>query len=161
MIDLRRNLALFWPASPRARRLLPALFLLAASAELFAYTVYAAPGQVRAAQEIELAAQIRAADAPLRLRLRALSGAAGQPAGTPIGRTELLRRADAIALQTGAHIVWVVPSMTATIDSRDYRLGDQLAGAAIAAIQDDAVQLASGPVRYWLRFRKATDRTTE
>jgi hypothetical protein len=42
--------------------------------------------------------------------------------------------------------------LMATIDGRDYREGDVLGDAAIVAIRDDAVQLASGAVRYWLRF---------
>jgi hypothetical protein len=40
----------------------------------------------------------------------------------------------------------------ATIDGRDYGEGDALGDATIATIRDDAVQLASGGVRYWLRF---------
>ncbi len=98
----------FWPHTLPARRLYPALAALAVAAELLAYTVCLHPDRVRAAQAAAVTAELRAGQAALLTRLRALDGTVPR-SDTPVERMDLLRQADIAAAQTGARVVRISP----------------------------------------------------
>lgn len=262
MSPLLSRAAAVLPASPRWRRLVPALVTLAASLELFASMGYGAVDRAVAVQVEAMAERVRADQGSLRRWLRDPDGPSGPARTAPLQRTDLLRLVDAVAGQSGARILRLTPrpgtpntldvemsaglsgfaqfaaamearrgrlqkvqvrrpdapgprggdllisfvleaprlavpqkvlqlgagrdasdpfaplaasaassriahrltavtrigdELIATIDGRDYHEGDALGGARILAVKDDAVQLASGPVRYWLRLGAKPD----
>lgn len=106
-MDWRARASAFWPHTISARRLYPALVALALSAELFAYTVCLQPDRERATRADGVTAELRAGQAALAARLRALDGA--MPADPPAERMDLLRQADMAAAQTGARVVRIAP----------------------------------------------------
>lgn len=79
---------------------------------------------------------------------------AGPP--PPVDPFRSLANLSEASLRAGHRLTGITKTnddMVATIDGRDYRIGDPIGDGTLTAIREDAVQLSSGRSRSWLHFQ--------
>ncbi|MBV9785688.1 MAG: hypothetical protein JO264_17930 [Acidisphaera sp.] len=104
-----RRPAFLRPLPPGLRRLLPALLVLAAAAELFAYAGYGAVSRRIAADTLALSARVQDEEAPLRRWLRELNVVPAPEAARDLDGRAFLNQVDEAATASGVRITRLTP----------------------------------------------------